>query len=324
MSKISLSGLPLFGNMVSGAGLASVFDDNVTDAGYAMDVTGWAGTDFLTSPRAVDKVVVTAPVSGFDASGAVSDVRISLRAKNGSAPTGPTDGVLLGQAGHFKDVNAAVSHTVYSDDWKTEWQYVWVVLETGVWAALSAVALYGPEVITVPSSACPKWSLWGRVLLEKTVDSAVLLTAGAREVAGFRLLLQICEPVVAVLDVGVDTVHRGDYTGYGDALSTGISAFYRCAQDLSQLQNAPKVQVPRMVRGENLVSRHPVHYGKLHAQGSFQLHPGYCQISVHMNAATDAAGYTTTDGLAALLVEHGAGLNRMRLLLDPAATLIHV
>lgn len=326
--KLNLSQLPNFGNMTFGSGLASMFDNNNATGAWAQTTTGWAGVDFGESPQVVDYVIATSASNGFDASGAASQVRLSLWGKNGSAPTSHNDGVMLGSFGYFTDPNASVEQTIHADG-NQAYRYVWVVVETGVWAVLLGIEIHAREVASAPPPPPPPPPSYitltsERTVIGRSINTPVLLTPAFAELEGFRTVIEMQDEAGALVDVRADVVHRGEFTGYQGVLSIGMVVGFRYAATLADLPSATVQRVPNAVVGCNLMNRNPHHYEKLHACSSLEMQPGFYEFTVLMNAATDAPGYTSADGLAALLQEGGLGLNRMRIVIDKSMAVFEV
>lgn len=142
------------GDMTGGNGINAAFDGNtITDVtassyqGSAGTTFGYVGKNATSSPKAVEKVTCYGAASfGFAGGASVPNVTIDLYAKNGSAPTGPTDGTLLGSSGPFADSNGAVV-TVNSSDTSTTWDYFGVAITPAADFAFIAEAMfYEPSV----------------------------------------------------------------------------------------------------------------------------------------------------------------------------------
>ncbi|MBO6549126.1 MAG: tail fiber protein [Rhizobiales bacterium] len=142
------------GDMTGGNGINAAFDGNtITDVtassyqGSAGTTFGYVGKNATSSPKAVEKVTCYGAASfGFAGGASVPNVTIDLYGKNGSAPTGPTDGTLLGSSGPFADSNGAVV-TVNSSDTSTTWDYFWVAITPAADFAFIAEAMfYEPSV----------------------------------------------------------------------------------------------------------------------------------------------------------------------------------
>jgi len=146
MGQINVSTFPKFGNLTYGSGLAAVFDGTEATTGYAQGTIGWAGVDFRSSPQRIGRAEVVSATNGFDASGATSEILLELRAKNGSPPVNPGDGVFIGaDAQWFTDQNLQRTVTLNCVDNVTEWDFVWVMVKTGVWSVMAEVRLFGPR-----------------------------------------------------------------------------------------------------------------------------------------------------------------------------------
>ena len=142
------------GDMTGSHGINAAFDgntitDNVASAfqGAAGTSFGYVGKDATSSPKAIERVTCYGAASfGFAGGGAVTDVTIDLYGKNGSAPTGPTDGTLIGTSGQFTDSNGAVI-TVESTDTSTLWDYFWVTINpSSDFANVAETMFYEPSI----------------------------------------------------------------------------------------------------------------------------------------------------------------------------------
>ncbi len=311
--------------MTRGGGLVSLFDNSNQTGAWAESTLGWAGVDFGSSPQAISQAVLFSASNGFDASGLASSIRLRLYGKNGSAPTGPTDGTLLGTLGYFTDPNAATSRTITTANTEA-WRYVWATVETGVWAILLDIELYDREGVAAPPPPPPPPSFTllaaERTVVGRSINSPTLLTTPFVELEGFRTRLRIDQPAGALVDVRTDVVHRGEFTGYTGVLSIGMLVGYRYAATAEGVAAAAVQRVPNAVVGCNLMNRDPHHYEKLHACGDLAMPAGFYEFTVFMNAATDVPAYAQTNGLAALLIEGGSGLNRLRIVVDKGLTVI--
>lgn len=69
---INLSALPKIGNMTKGYGLSGIFDaSNATTAWFEGNV-GYAGVDFSSAPKRIERVEAVSATNGFDGSGLCS------------------------------------------------------------------------------------------------------------------------------------------------------------------------------------------------------------------------------------------------------------
>jgi hypothetical protein len=94
----------------------------------------WIGYT-LTTPQAVSKVTVYGTTDfGYSAdTGPVlanRQIRLSLYGKNGTAPTGQSDGQLLAQTGFFvQSADESTPRTLTSTDDTTKWDHLWVRID---------------------------------------------------------------------------------------------------------------------------------------------------------------------------------------------------
>lgn len=161
--QISNSGITSIGDMTGDAGLVAVFDGNISQnstasASKAAASSGYAGKNYSASPKAIGSAIVNG--SSDQGYAAVStSVILSLRAKNGGAPSSATDGTSLGTTGTIVDVNGASPQTITSNDTTTLWDYAWVVITTAAGSAilwLAEAQFFAPAVtnnLTVASTA---------------------------------------------------------------------------------------------------------------------------------------------------------------------------
>ncbi len=125
------------GDMTGVGGLAAGFDgntaqDNSTSASKATSaVSAYLGKNYSAAPRRIASAMVFPSTGSGHAGGNVLTFTLNLRGKNGSAPTGPADGILIGTTGAFADGTS--SRSIVSTDMMTQWDYVFIemVLATG-------------------------------------------------------------------------------------------------------------------------------------------------------------------------------------------------
>lgn len=121
------------GTLVNGGGLAAAFDgnNNQTSANSALESIGgsprYVGKT-LASPRRIGRAVTYGSSNVGYQSTPNSTVTLSLRAKNGSAPSSATDGTQIGAAAAFTNVANANPKTIDSTDLVNSWDHVWLVV----------------------------------------------------------------------------------------------------------------------------------------------------------------------------------------------------
>jgi hypothetical protein len=141
----------IISNMSNNGAQANAFDGvtsqaNTTGPGRTTNVTGIAaayiGKTF--SPR---KTIFQAYAHGSNSNGYAFNgnpaITLYLYAKNGAAPSGPTDGTLLGSITFTDTNNESTGRTILSNDVQTEWDHVWL----GIGAASDPSGLYCAEVV---------------------------------------------------------------------------------------------------------------------------------------------------------------------------------
>lgn len=137
------------GNMTNNGGLAAVFDGVTSQSGpnSAQNFSGGSGYAGKTvaAPTAVDFVNVYGGSNQGYVAGANPSVTINLRGKNGAAPSGPTDGDLLGTTGSFTDTNTTNMKVIDSADKNTVYDHVFVEISqaTNDAPCLAELEIYG-------------------------------------------------------------------------------------------------------------------------------------------------------------------------------------
>lgn len=305
---IDLTALPQFGNMTRGGGLSAAFDGNAMSQAWNEATSGWVGVD-LGAPRRIDRAFVSCLSNGFDASGLTTPVALTLRAKNGTPPTGPQDGVTLGQIS-FTDVNAASTREIVSTDKATEWRYVWVTLSTGVWAVVSEIALFeAPE--PAPPPPAPDAD---EVVYIRSVNAHTPLQWNAAHLQGFDISFPVDHPSVALIDFQANVKHQGNEMSpaYWGVVGVGFVIQHNAGNGW--------VTIPNGTSGFNISERNPQHYGSAVVTGAVALAPGQHAFRVLGTAHTDA---DSRNGIARILVE-GEGLNALRVTVKRNAVLVRL
>lgn len=303
---IDTSSLPKIGNMTQGAGLASIFDGDPATAGRKESTSGWAGVDMSASPKSIARVEVTPPSNGFDASGLTTGITLSLRAKNGSAPSGPFDGVELGSQ-TFQDENAQTTRTIYSSQITTHWEYVWVAVSTGVWSIISELNFYEPSIAVEPAPSDTAITVY-----QKACNDYFPLPWNQVEVPGFMFDIAVDEPSAALIDFGVNLTHVGDTFSpqFLGPIGVGAQIVYKFHPTFEGLATA-SWQTPANSRtnGINIDDRNPAHYANVGLPTAMALEPGFYRFTLRMSAHTTG---DSRNGLARILAEGGKGLNGLR------------
>lgn len=120
------------GDMTTGGGLAASFDGTLHQGAGASSrktSSGYVGIDFgASNAQKICKIVgYSTTDNGF--SSFTSTPTLNAYASN-SAPSGPTDGTLIGTTGSFTDGNS-ISKEITSTDQSTSYRYVWLNVDGG-------------------------------------------------------------------------------------------------------------------------------------------------------------------------------------------------
>lgn len=313
---LNLSTLPRIGNMTQGGGLAAVFDGSQATAGRNEATSGWVGVDLVT-PRRIDRASLIPPANGFDASGLATSITLTLRAKNGDAPTGPHDGIALGSVS-FTDVNAAFPREIISTEKATAWRYVWVTVSTGVWATVAEMALF-EAVQDAPIPPAPDAD---EIIYIRSVNGYTPLPWSAAPIPGFDISFQVAADSVALIDFQANAKHQGNELSpaYWGVVGVGFAVQHRCADTLSDLSCSAWATIPNGTSGFNISERNPQHYGAAVITGAIRLGPGFHGFRVLGTAHTDA---DSRNHIARLLVE-SEGLNALRVTVKRGAVLVRM
>jgi hypothetical protein len=121
------------GNMTGSGGLAASFDGNTTQAAAACSAGSGLGTSELnyigktfTGKKRFSKAVIYGSADGFYL-GADPNVTLKARGKNGAAPSGPTDGTVIGTAS-FVDTSGPINVTIVSTNTVEAWDHIFFSL----------------------------------------------------------------------------------------------------------------------------------------------------------------------------------------------------
>lgn len=311
-TQIDTSNLTKIGNMTSGGGLAAIIDGSPS-TGYAQSLTGYAGVT-LSAPTLIDRVELTSPDNGFDASGLTTTVTLRLRAKNGAAPLSAGDGQLLGEV-TFTDQNSVRTITIESTDKITQFDHVWASLSTGVWCILSEFAVYAADEPVYPDPLSA-----GRHVFLKSCNDAVQLPKNAAEIPQFRIFFRLAEQRTILVDFHVDVKHVGEGSDASIAVGYGFRICKRSADSYELVRTLPFVGIVNASGGGNVSERNPQHYGNKAITTAIELSAGYHEISVVGTGHTDGS---STPGLLQMLVESGQGKNALRVIVEPSETIFH-
>jgi hypothetical protein len=318
---IDLTGTTKFGNMTSGGGLATIFDDDTDTGGYRQSTSGWAGVT-LNTPSVIDKAEFVSAENGFDASGSTTSVTLKLYGKVGDVPTTSTDGVLLGSKS-FTDQNVMRAVSVESTDKTTEYDHVWGVVSTGVWSGIRELRLY--EDTTPPPPSVTPYTLADThpQTLQRSCDTTVNLTQSAVLVDAFTTSVQVPADGSFDLDYSINVVHRGNLLSpsYLGAVGIGATLVYRYSTTLETLESQDWLRLPiSSTNGINIDERNPAHYANVSMSTGHPAEVGYYQFGIRMSGHTDG---TTQNGVAAVLAESD-GLNGFRIRYTPGGEFVNM
>lgn len=297
---INPTGLVKFGNMTADGGLEAAFDGLTTTTARRETTTGYVGLT-LTTPRSVNVFEVVGSHNGFDGSGLVSSITISVYGKNGAPPTSGSDGVLLGnttftESGQFQviRINNSQPNTAYS--------HYWVSLVTPVWSVVSEFNLYVDVPFNSPVTG-------GNAVYLAACDRTFSMPTVGVEVPEFRIPIQLTSPRVINLDFHGDVVH----TGVGADASVAVGFFfticYRSGATAEAMRSATFTAIRNAVGGGNVSEVNPQHYGNKSICSSIELPSGFHELSIIVSGHTDGS---STQGLLKILVEYGQGINTFR------------
>lgn len=305
---IDTTGLTKFGDMTSGGGLDAIFDSNTGSTGYSQTTNGYAGVYFPT-PLAIDRAEFISANNGFDASGSNTGITLRLYGKQGSAPTSSTDGTLLGTLSFF-DTNTITTKSINSNDEITEWNYVWGVLNTGVWCVLSELKLY--------KFTPPQQQSSNVFSLIKSCNISVPLAWSTTEIPDFRQGVFVEVEAVATVHFLMNVVHN-NLNGYVGALGISSHLLIRSGNTWADTQAASFSYIPNVLNGSNISSLTD-HYGNLMLIAKIPLLANkYYEFSVTGSAHTTAS---SNNGQASILVENGQGLNYFMIQIDKNERLV--
>lgn len=137
------------GDMTANGGLAGAFDGTTNQDSGACAAkganAGYVGKTWATAKIFNDATLYGSNNGGFTAAGGASRT-INIRGKNGTAPSGPTDGTIIGTV-TFSDVsNGSGGQAVASTDQSTAWLH-WIVEINGLIAELFCAEIVWNELL---------------------------------------------------------------------------------------------------------------------------------------------------------------------------------
>lgn len=309
-NQINLSAFPKFGTMTGGSGLVGIFDNSIASTGYAPTNWGTVGFNCSSSPQALDKVVISSAPNGWDASGLENGAVVhKLYAKNGSAPSHQEDGVLLGSVGPIRDVNTVTSQSIYSSNWWTKWDYIWVYSITQVWTVLSDFKAFAPEIPVIGSE---------RRIIRRRGDGSQCISRAGSGIPGLRVMFELTQPAAVIPIFKVEMEHISWYHGQNYWLSCGAYLMHRQAATRDLLSVASWSN-ELDIAGRNL--NRDIHYERQGLHDAVQLETGFHEIMPVLNSNSYE---TSVDYLTQVLVEYGRGLNKAIVIIDPEAEVINL
>jgi len=125
------------GNMTSNGALAAAFDGDANQANTASAgtlsgaTTGYVGKT-LTGPKVFGRAVVSGSNSHGYAFSATPTITLNIQGKNGAAPSGPTDGTLLGTISFTDTTDESAGRTINSTDLVNTWDHLFLEVDPGV------------------------------------------------------------------------------------------------------------------------------------------------------------------------------------------------
>jgi hypothetical protein len=306
---IDCTSLVKFGNMTSGSGLAQIFDNDISDTGYATATQGWAGVS-LSSSKIISKVEVTAASNGFDASGLTTSITIDVYAKQGAVPTSATGGTKIGSTGSFTDINSQITKVVNSNS-SIAYDHVWVVINTGVWAVASIVNIFEGEILGAPVVVASD-----RYSLQKSLNTTTPLNWATTEVPGFRIATISDSNAIATCMLRMDIIHNNVFSG---AVGIAGRILVRMGNTWAECQSANFTYIPNAVSGKNITDVTD-HYGNINIFIKYPLLANkYYEFSV---ASTAHSTGSSSNGLCSILAEYGQGLNSFIISVDKNEVLV--
>lgn len=123
------------GDMTSNGGLAASWNGDTTETAGSASAKGVATDAYVGKTFAVAKIVSRIKIYGttnagfIDGGGAVSTT-LHIMAKNGAAPSGPTDGASLGSVTFTNTTNESAGRDIASTDQATAYLHIWARIST--------------------------------------------------------------------------------------------------------------------------------------------------------------------------------------------------
>lgn len=131
MSLSLITGGTNIGDMTEAGGLAAAFNGNTNQAATdcsrsSVNDIGFVGKT-LSSPKRFGQAVVHGSNNeGYSAGVSNRTIHIRIRGKNGAAPSGPTDGTIIGSLDFNEGTNESAGRTVVSTDISSYWDHLFV------------------------------------------------------------------------------------------------------------------------------------------------------------------------------------------------------
>jgi hypothetical protein len=198
------------GDLTGGGGLSAAFDGSTSQAGSGVSAgkdaatQAYIGKNYTSAPKKIGKAIVYGSNNtGFTSGAGAATVTISLRGKNGSAPTPYTgDGTEIGTLAFSDTANESGGRTVTSADTSTSWDYVWIeIAQSG-----SATTMYVAEAVFYVAATTDNLTV-----------TSTSLTASAAP-ASMKIVAQVEEPDAITLNTHlIFSVSRDGGTTWADA-----------------------------------------------------------------------------------------------------------
>lgn len=141
MAAVQITGGTNIGDMTGGDGLAGAFDGNTSTAAESNDNNVYIGKTLATKRRFSHAILKGKASEGFSNNNGAS-VTVTMRGKQGSAPSGRTDGTSIGSS-TFTDPDDASSVQINSADTNTVWDHIWADISTSGRSRVSELELWG-------------------------------------------------------------------------------------------------------------------------------------------------------------------------------------
>lgn len=321
-SQIDTTGLTRIGNMTTpngggSSGLDNIFDGSNTTSGYTNATSGWAGVQ-LSAATAINKAQFDPQTNGFDASGSTTSITIKLYGKTGAtAPSGPTDGTLLGTL-TFTDVNSLTTREITSSDQATLYSFVWGYVTTGVWSVFTEARFYTNDAYPVTEiTDANEW------MLTTSCNQLVALPRAGMEIPQFRIRVKLNETRNIMLLFHSDSVYN-TVNSYDDVTAFSFRVTHRSAATEVGLDTASYDYDANACGGGNILNLHH-HYGNTAWHKPIAYAANYHEFSIWGYSGTTLNSY---DGIASVLAEGSPaneGRNCFTLMVKPTTcTLIDV